>query len=103
MKFPASGARATAGSMTRQSGWRSITPSGRNCIRRSKFQAPTSKLQRSSKLQIPNFARAVFDDWCFSGAWCLEFGAFILLRRRIVEAFAMDVVGGDEPTGKTGD
>jgi hypothetical protein len=33
----------------------------------SKLQHPSSKEQRG---------RLLFDVWCFSGAWCLVFGAF---------------------------
>jgi len=58
-----------------------------------KFQAPTSKLQRSSNLQAPeevgdthrsyifsNFYQPTsgleFGAWTFSGTWSLELGAF---------------------------
>jgi hypothetical protein len=47
----------------------------------SKSQAPTSKHQRNSKLQIPK-SRVVslkFGAWSFSGAWMLELGAFSVL------------------------
>jgi hypothetical protein len=51
-----------------------------------KFQAPTSKLQRSPKRQAPNPAARCefifprnfleFEVWNFSGAWMLVLGAF---------------------------
>src|SRR6266404_5429613 len=44
-----------------------------------KFQAPSSKLQRSSKFQTPIADPRVWslllDVWCFIGAWMLKFGA----------------------------
>src|SRR5689334_10141258 len=43
-----------------------------------KLQAPSSKLQRSIKLQIPMelfVFRVVLGIWCFLGAWNLGFGA----------------------------
>jgi hypothetical protein len=46
-----------------------------------KLQAPMSKLQRNSKPEAPNAMAAVVEplvlnNWCFSGAWTLELGAF---------------------------
>src|SRR5438067_8421991 len=44
-----------------------------------KFQAPSSKLQRSSKFQTPiadaRIWNLLLDVWFFIGAWMLEFGA----------------------------
>ena len=50
----------------------------------SKLQAPSSKLQRSSKSQAPKQAIAApawlgFGDWCLSGAWDLMFGVFAIV------------------------
>ncbi len=41
-------------------------------------QAPSSKLQGSSKLQAPTLLR--FSAWCFSGVWCLVLGVCISLH-----------------------
>src|SRR5579884_1031188 len=46
-----------------------------------KLQGPTSKLQRSSNIQIPKaLVKQDLDveAWCFSGAWSLEFGPLLL-------------------------
>jgi hypothetical protein len=49
----------------------------------SKHQIPNTKLQRHSKLQIPNGAAIPpywslrFEIWSFSGVWSLVFGVFI--------------------------
>src|ERR1019366_6641890 len=68
----------------------------------SKHQHPSSR--ETSSVQAPNRTRrAHFEVWSFSGAWRLVLGSFILLRRRIVEAFAVDVVRGDERAGEAGD
>jgi hypothetical protein len=49
-----------------------------------KLQIPTSKLQRSFKLQCPKACTACslleFSDWNFIGAWMLELGAFDLQK-----------------------
>jgi hypothetical protein len=50
--------------------------------RSSKLQAPSSKLQRNTKLQNSKGAPHValeLDVWSFSGAWSLEFGASLML------------------------
>jgi hypothetical protein len=44
--------------------------------RRIKFQAPSSKLQRSTKLQISNNHRVVFEAWCLEFLWSLDVGAW---------------------------
>ena len=49
----------------------------------SKLQAPSSKLQRSSKSQAPKNAMAApawfgFEAWCLSGAWSLVFGSSLV-------------------------
>jgi hypothetical protein len=41
---------------------------------RPKFQVPSTKLQRSTKLQTPIWR---IEIWCFSGAWMLALGAFL--------------------------
>jgi DNA-binding beta-propeller fold protein YncE len=44
-----------------------------------KLQAPGTKLQRSSKFQIPKWQSTwilKLGIWCFSGAWCLVFGVW---------------------------
>src|SRR5438552_12741493 len=46
----------------------------------TKLQASSSKPQKSSKFQSPNMLQGAnryleLGDWCFSGAWSLEFGA----------------------------
>src|SRR5437660_469540 len=55
-----------------------------------KVRAPSSKLQRNTKSQIPSTAHKSFLDfgaWSFSGAWSLELGAslirFLVLAPRI--------------------
>src|SRR5216110_2768269 len=53
----------------------------RNKYAGEKHQTPNTKHQRSSKLQTPThsanrrLACLVFGVWCFSGVWCLVFGA----------------------------
>src|SRR5438105_4981722 len=58
-----------------------------------KLQIPSTKLQKSSKHQAPKkllppirklraTVPSMFDIWCFSGAWSLEFGAFPLISIR---------------------
>jgi hypothetical protein len=44
--------------------------------RRMKFQAPSSKLQRSTKLQISDNHRAVCGAWCLEFLWSLDVGAW---------------------------
>src|SRR5258708_15315882 len=52
---------------------------------KNKDQHPTSKLQRSFKLQIPNCALvsatrdSALGSWCFSGSWMLMLGAWRLV------------------------
>src|ERR1017187_786182 len=43
----------------------------------SKLQAPTSNIQRNSKLQAPDISHNTLElvVWWFSGCWRLEFGA----------------------------
>src|ERR1700682_5773910 len=45
---------------------------------RRKHQAPKSKLQRSTNIQTSNLEAKDLERGvcCFSGAWCLEFGAY---------------------------
>jgi hypothetical protein len=47
------------------------------------MKAPTSNIQHPEKLQTPSsngcierLAGLKFEDWSFSGAWCLVLGAF---------------------------
>jgi hypothetical protein len=47
----------------------------------NKIQTTKTKHQRSFKHQAPNYSWCLNFDlvlgaWCFSGAWCLELGAF---------------------------
>src|SRR5689334_11910934 len=44
----------------------------------NKHQAPSSKLQRNSKLQIPNLGLEL-GIWSCSGAWCLVLGVSVLV------------------------
>src|SRR2546430_295024 len=66
--------------------------------RSQKFQAPSSKLQRSSKVQTPiadpRVWNLLLDVWRFIGAWMLEFGALEIdwQLRRIFDA----LLHGDE-------
>jgi hypothetical protein len=41
-----------------------------------KLQAPTSKIQRSTKPQAPNGASGGFGDWKLDVPWSLELGAW---------------------------
>ena len=45
-----------------------------------KHQAPNSKLQTSTKLQIPNSTPAAFGVWDLEFVWDLGFGAWNLTR-----------------------
>src|SRR5438552_2314368 len=57
-------------------------------LMRKKFQAPSSKFQRSSKFQASNKTRTAavleFGVWNFFGTWCLELGASLLLLVLVV-------------------
>jgi rhamnose transport system substrate-binding protein len=44
-----------------------------------KLQAPNTKLQRNSQLQVPTQSVLKFGAWCFSGAWILALGASFLV------------------------
>ncbi|MDR3458542.1 MAG: hypothetical protein P4N60_13915 [Verrucomicrobiae bacterium] len=52
-------------------------------LKLKKLQAPSSKLQRNSKLQysrphrVPHTVALMFGVWCFFGAWSLVFGASV--------------------------
>src|SRR5262249_50718897 len=39
------------------------------------LQAPRSRIQRTSRLQMSKFAVMIIGSWCFSGAWSLLLGA----------------------------
>src|ERR1051326_6264190 len=56
-----------------------------------KLQTPTTKLQRSSKVQIPkgsSDAELKLEAWNFSGAWILELGDFPLTLLLFRSAFS---------------
>src|ERR671936_742205 len=70
----------------------------RSIIARSKFQIPSSKLQRNSKLQIPNACAKSGGTWNLVLVWTLEFGicnflsSFLVNNRDVLTAAALEQI-----------
>ena len=56
-----------------------------------KFQAPTSKLQRSSKLQTAKRLRAPTEAWCLKALWSLVLGCWSFSAHAADFAFGADL------------
>src|ERR1019366_10297924 len=114
MKFPASGAKATAGIATRRNGFWSITRNGRRRIRLKRFNRSKPRERRSQIVsrggekrccsnrrldasRLPDDSRTARSVWTACGSPPLS------LRGGIVKADALDIFRRDERAGEPGD